>query len=262
MQAIAKEMNLSETVFMLEPKNPKADYRVRIFTPQSELPFAGHPTVAACHAFINRNPPGADEMPTLIWQECKLGLIPVEVTPDMGGIRLTMTQGAPSYKKVDLPMPILAQMLGCAENELAGPGPEIVSTGVEWLVAQIKDVFTMQELAPNQSLIAKKCRQLGSVGITVFCLDAQDPGCQVRLRTFAPGEGVPEDPVCGSGNGSVAAYVGKHCLLGQGEVSYQAEQGIEIKRPGRIHARFIPGEPPKVKIGGQAVKVIEGKLEL
>lgn len=201
-------------------------------------------------------------MPGIVRQECKLGLIPIEVTPDLGGARLTMTQGTPSYKHVGLPASLLAQMLGCAKENLPGPLPEIVSTGVDWLVAQVSGVKAMEALLPDQSLIAGTCRELGSVGITVFCLEARDPNCQARLRTFAPGEGVPEDPVCGSGNGSVAAYIGKHGLLGQGEVGYQVEQGIEVQRPGRVHARFLPGEPPKVKIGGQAVKVIEGKLYL
>lgn len=262
MQRIAREMNLSETVFLLRPTHPEADYRVRIFTPMSELPFAGHPTVAAAHALLARCPELANA--TLLRQECGIGLVPVEVLPAAsGGKLLRMTQGAPGWRDAGLPRDTLAAMLGCAASDLADTPCEVVSTGVPWLVVELSRLETISALNPDQGLIARECKRLKAAGVTVFAERGQDGPVRLRVRTFAPGEGVPEDPVCGSGNGSVAAFIARHKHAGDTSGSYVAEQGIELGRDGEVHASWERnGEALIVRIGGEAAIVASGRLHL
>jgi len=261
MQKIAREMNLSETVFILKPTTPEADYRARIFTPMSELPFAGHPTVAAAHSVLARYPDKAGA--TLLRQECGIGIVPVEVIPSESGNLLRMTQGAPSYRDSGLSRDTVAKMLGCAESDLADSPFEVVSTGVPWLIVELSRFETISALNPDQGLTARECKALKACGVTVFVERGDGGPVRIRVRTFAPGEGVAEDPVCGSGNGSVAAHIARHKHADETGGSYIAEQGIEIGRDGEIHASWErEGETLRVRIGGEAAVSASGQLHL
>lgn len=262
MQKIAQEMNLSETVFICRPRDANADYRARIFTPLSELPFAGHPTIAAAHAVLERFP--EQEAPSVLRQECGIGVVPVEVLEaDEGGRILRMTQAPPEFRDVGLSPSVVAAMLGCREDAVAASPIQVVSTGVPWLIVPLVQVATLSRLVPDQLLIARKCAGMGAAGVTAFA--QHDAGMPVRLRarTFAPGEGVAEDPVCGSGNGAIAAYVARHLDTTEVVGAYRAEQGIEIGRDGTVHLSWKrEGETLEIKVGGQAVTVLRGKLLL
>ncbi len=259
MQKIAREMNLSETVFILKSTTPEADYRVRIFSPMSELPFAGHPTVAAAHSVLGRYPDKANA--TLLRQECGIGIVPVEVIASASGTLLRMTQGAPAYRDADIPRETVAKMLGCAESDLADTPFEIVSTGIPWLIVELSEFKAISALSPDMSLIARECKALGAVGLTVFVERGDGGPVRIRVRTFAPGEGASEDPVCGSGNGCVAAYIARHKHAGERSGSYLAEQGIEIGRDGEVHASWErEGEALRVRIGGEAAVAASGQL--
>jgi PhzF family phenazine biosynthesis protein len=261
MQKIAREMNLSETVFILKPTTPNADYRVRIFTPASELPFAGHPTVAAAHSVLGRYPDKANA--TLLRQECGIGIVPIEVISSASGKLLRMTQLAPSYRGADLSRETVAKMLGCREIDLANSPFEVVSTGVPWLIVELSQFAAMLALAPDHGLIARECKALRAVGLTVFVEKGDDSAARIRVRTFSPGEGIPEDPVCGSGNGSVAAFVARHKHPGEKSGSYVAEQGIEIGRDGLVHASWEQHDKTlRIRIGGEAVIAASGQLHL
>jgi len=258
MQRIAREMNLSETVFVLEPTQAGADYRARIFTPMNEIPFAGHPTIAAAHAVRARRPKLAEK--SLLRQECDIGVIPVEVLSGEAGTLLRMTQGAPTYGEVGLSRETIAKMLGCAETDLAQTPAQVVSTGLRWLIVELARFEAISALAPDQGLIERECRGLGAAGVTVFVERDKGPA-RIRVRTFAPGEGVSEDPVCGSGNGSVLAFLARHKHAGEASGSYLAEQGIEIGRDGEVHASWLrDGESLRVMIAGAAVTVADGRL--
>ncbi|MBU9477053.1 PhzF family phenazine biosynthesis protein [Burkholderia multivorans] len=261
MQKIAREMNLSETVFILKPTTPDADYRARIFTPMNELPFAGHPTVAAAHSVLARYPDKANA--TLLRQECGIGIVPVEVLPSPNGKLLRMTQGGPAYQDAGLSRETVADMLGCAESDLSDSPFEVVSTGVPWLIVELSRFKAISELNPDQGLIARQCKALRAAGLTVF-VERRDGGpVRIRVRTFAPGEGVPEDPVCGSGNGSVAAFIARHKHPGEASGSYVAEQGIEIGRDGEVHALWErDADALRIRIGGEAVIAASGQLFL
>ena len=260
MQAIAREMNLSETVFVLEPSLPGADYRVRIFSPGSEFPFAGHPTLAAAYAVLKRGglfPEG--RTPGVLRQECGIGIVPVRIEgPEPV---LTMTQGRPEYHPAKVSRSLLADMLGCALDDLA-PGPiEVVSTGLPWLIGEVADRRVISSLKPDLGLIAKVCTDLVTPGVTVFCENPEGSAARLRLRTFAPVVGVAEDPVCGSGNGCVAAYLARHRHGDRTSFAYTAEQGVEIGRHGLVHvAGTRAGETWSIEVGGTAVKVLEGRI--
>jgi PhzF family phenazine biosynthesis protein len=248
MQRIALEMNLSETVFVLPPEDPAADYKVRIFTPRNELPFAGHPTLATAHAMTERGL--KPKQAGLIRQECGIGLIPVEIR-DQGFV---MTQGKPEHRSVPVDPALAADMLGCPVAAVAMHPIEVVSTGVPWTIVPLDALGTIEKLDPDLRLIETVCRDNKSPGITCFVPARQ---ADYRLRTFAPGDGIVEDPVCGSGNGSVAAYIARHLKRGETSFAYRAEQGIEMGRPGQVIAEV---EGTAVRIGGRAVTVLEGFL--
>lgn len=261
MQKIAREMNLSETVFILTPTTPEADYRVRIFTPASELPFAGHPTIAAAHAVLSNFPEKAGA--SLLRQECGIGLIPVEVVPSPAGRLLRMTQVPPAHRSADLSRGEIAQMLGCSETDLAAGPIEVISTGVPWLIVQLARFEAISALAPDYGRIASRCGELRAAGLTVFAERGDDAPIRLRVRTFAPGEGITEDPVCGSGNGAVAAFLARHRHGDEVAGGYIAEQGIEIGRDGEVHASWRrEAGTTLIMIGGAAVTVASGQLHL
>jgi PhzF family phenazine biosynthesis protein len=227
----------------------------------SELPFAGHPTVAAAHSVLARYSDQADA--TLLRQECKIGIVPVEVIRTGPNTLLRMTQAAPSYRSTDLSRETMAKMLGCLEVDLAETPFEVVSTGVPWLIVQLSNAAAISALSPDQGLIARECKGVRSAGVTVFTHRGDDAAARIRVRTFAPGEGVAEDPVCGSGNGSVAAYLAKHVYPEDATGDYLAEQGIEIGRDGEIHASWSrKGDALEIRIGGEAATVASGQLHL
>lgn len=264
MQAVAREMNLSETVFVVVPEDPEADYKVRIFTPRSELPFAGHPTLAAAFAMIESGRIQKATLPRTVIQECGMGLVPVEVCQSDPAPLLIMTQGRPSYRDAEVDSAALSRMLGCRDDDLMERPVEVISTGVPWMIIPLRSKEAVSSLRPDLGLMESVCRECEAVGVTVFCLGAEDPASKVKVRTFAPGQGIVEDPVCGSGNGSVAAYIARHSLMGEGPVSYWAEQGKEVMRPGRVLAAFSPSGSGEweIRVGGQAVKVMEGEIFL
>ncbi len=248
MQAIARWTNLSETTFVCAPTDERADYRLRIFTPARELPFAGHPTVGSAHAVLRggRRP----RTPGRLVQECARGLITLRVE----GERLFF----------ELPEPVLldpaAEQSAAAADSL-GVSPEeivaaaIIDVGPVWLTLQLTDADAVRRLRPDQARVAAATPP-GAVGLTVFGLESEGAESRLEVRSFAPVEGVAEDPVCGSGNGCVAALVRREGLIGQD--SYVARQGGCIGRDGRVEVKFEDGA---IWVGGQAVTCVEGTLE-
>ncbi|WP_138467010.1 PhzF family phenazine biosynthesis protein [Poseidonocella sp. HB161398] len=261
MQRIAREMNLSETVFVQAPTLPGADYRVRIFTPACELRFAGHPTLATAHAMRARHPELAAK--PVLRQECGIGLVPVEAEARPEGLRLTMTQARPVHASAGLRRDDLAAMLGCAPGDIGQTPAEVVSTGSPWLIVPLARLAAISALAPDLDRIARISRELAVSGITVFAERGAEGPVRFRLRSFAPHHGVAEDPVCGSGNGAVAAYVARHLEPGSPSGGYIAEQGIELGRDGEIHASWqrVAGQL-QIRIGGAAATAASGQLHI
>lgn len=247
MQEIARWTNLSETTFVCAPSDERADYRLRIFTPASELPFAGHPTVGSAHAVLRGGL--RPRAPGRLVQECGKGLVNLRVE----GERIFFELPEPSLRD-----PTVEEWAGAAdalgisaEEVVAGA---VIDVGPVWLTLQLKDADLVRSLRPDQALVAAVTP--GSTGLNVFGLEREGAETQLEVRSFAPTQGVAEDPVCGSGNGCVAALVRREGLLGRN--SYVATQGRCIGRDGRIEVKFEDGA---IWVGGQAVTCVEGTLE-
>ncbi len=247
MQAIARWTNLSETTFVTKATvtnatGMDADYAVRIFTPVSELPFAGHPTLGTAHAVLEAGL--ASWRAGKIVQECAVGL--VEISQTEAGLSFRL----PRYACTVAPEPeILAQALG-GDDAIIGI-PQIVDVGPRWAIVEMAEPILLEQLVPDLALLADYERTHATTGLTIF---AQCTDGSIGVRSFAPADGIAEDPVCGSGNGAVAAY-----RLMMGQVSdgshYRASQGRQVQRDGKIDIRIHGAD---IHVGGQCVTIIDG----
>jgi PhzF family phenazine biosynthesis protein len=257
MQQVANWTNLSETTFVLRPTQSGADYRLRIFTPRSELPFAGHPTVGSAHAVLSTGivPAGAERM----HQECKAGLLPLTITGTGPTRRISVRVPTPRVAEPDetLVEP-LAEALGAAVSDTSAP--RVIDVGAVWLVALVGDEDTLRGLRPDLSLIDHLSRELGLSGVTAVALSASKD-MPVVVRSFAPAAGIIEDPVCGSGNAAVGAFLADTGLLARVGPSYVSSQGREVGRDGAVSVH-VGDEGRAIDIGGSAVTVIEGEIRL
>jgi PhzF family phenazine biosynthesis protein len=252
MQQIARWTNLSETTFVLS--STVADYRLRIFTPLNELPFAGHPTVGSAHAAIEAG--RVTPRDGRLTQECIAGIIPLRV--DAEG-RVFARAPKPSIRRVDLDITRLSAAIGAPVE--ATPAPALVDVGPVWLIARVPSVDALAAAHPDLVAVDALSREVGSLGISAFAITADVSAAErVRIRTWAPGAGVPEDPACGSCNAALGAYLGATGLLSRTGRSYVASQGREMGRDARISVAV--GGPEDVEIGGHVVTVIEGSIRV
>jgi PhzF family phenazine biosynthesis protein len=245
MQAIANWTNLSETTFVTPATEAGADYAVRIFTPKSELPFAGHPTLGTAHAVIEAGL--AKSKDGRILQQCAVGL--VEVSQAATGLSFRL----PRYSQEEAPE---AEVLATALGDGAIKGvPHIVNVGPRWVIAELASAAVVADLIPDYSLLADYDRRHGTTGLTVY---AEKCDGDIIVRSFAPADGITEDPVCGSGNAAVAAYRLHIGQLSAGS-SYTASQGQQVGRDGHVHVRI---EGADIHVGGDCVTVVDGNIQL
>ncbi|MEY3464644.1 MAG: hypothetical protein RL603_242 [Pseudomonadota bacterium] len=250
MQHIARWTNLSETTFLLPPTAPDATHRVRIFTPRSELPFAGHPTLGSAHAALAH---GLVSGALQLVQQCGAGLVPVEVT--QGVYRLRLPRAATRELEAS-DRTALRDLVGPAlDPQLA---PQLIDVGPKWIVARMRSREALLDLQPEFSALAAFERSMGATGLTLFADGADDVAEEIEVRSFAPSQGVDEDPVCGSGNGAVAVYRLAHGLV-HDDTRYVAAQGCCVGRRGRIEVQIEAGE---VWIGGRCVSTVTGIIDV
>ncbi len=253
MARIAAWTNLSETTFVLP--SARASYRLRIFTPRAELTFAGHPTIGSAHAVREAGLVAADAP---LVQECAAGLIPLAVGSD-GAIAARV----PPARLTPFPhAAALSEALGTSIVD-----PRIVDMGPRWIVAAVGRVQVLRGLKPDLNAMTDLNRRTDTTGVTVYAIDDQrDAPAGVELRSFAPLHGIAEDPVCGSGNASVGAYL--HATGGLARFPagrYLARQGAAVGRAGEIQVSVdgsTGGDSPEIRVGGSAVTVIEGTIRL
>jgi PhzF family phenazine biosynthesis protein len=241
MQRIANWTNLSETTFLL--KSAQADYRLRIFTPQHELPFAGHPTIGTAHAALES---GFVPKKSRLTQECGAGLIELSVEDD-GRIFL---RGPPAKtESLDESIPSIPLV----------PGGKVikVDVGPVWVVGEMTDARALAALKPDMTALARWSLSLGVSGATVFAASGESASA-IHVRSFAPAHSIPEDPVCGSGNLSVAVFLKETGQARRFGDAYVARQGMQLGRNGRVSVRI----DEKIQIGGHAVTCVEGTLKL
>ncbi|HPD97788.1 MAG TPA: PhzF family phenazine biosynthesis protein [Synergistales bacterium] len=259
MQSIAREMNLSETAFVAPSK--RADFKVRFFTPYSEVDLCGHATIGSFHALHEegRLDPGR----SVFSQETKAGVLEVERIFVDGRPVFMMTQAKPLFEKTDASREEIAGILRVDAGELADTLPLKVSTGIWWFVAGLKRLDTVMNLKPDFAAMSSFSERHGLVGMIPFSLQALDPSFTFHMRAFAPLVGVNEDPVCGTGNGCAGAYIGQNRLVEfEKSADLSGEAGYEVQRPGQVLISLLrEGESiSQVKVGGSAVTILEGEM--
>lgn len=259
MQAIAREMNLSETAFV--SSSGVADFRVRFFTPLKEIGLAGHPTIATMHTLVEEGRIPLREGVTVVTQELKVGVLPVEIHASGGVVqRIVMTQKRPEFLAT-YPHEEWAPALGVALEDLDIRYPvQTVSTGTPQLMALVRDLRVLEKMKPDFNRMAELTERGDFFSIHVFCLGGYSPEADVHARHFAPTAGVAEDPVTGSASGGMGAYLVKYGLVDRPRLV--AEQGHILGRPGTLYIEVVKeGEDlSSVKVGGQAITIMEGEM--
>lgn len=249
MQRIAGWTNLSETTFVLKPTVPEADYRLRIFTPRDELPFAGHPTIGSAHAVLEAGlvKPAAGRFR----QECGAGIL------DLSEAQGVIEVKAPPARVAALDPSRIPELERTLRAKIHAP-PRIVSVGPVWLIADLGAAAAVDGLVPDMAAIGAFTDSIAATGMTVFGATGQS-GAAIHVRSFAPSHGVPEDPVCGSGNISVAAFLRESGQAARFGAAYRSRQGMQLGRDGSVSIR-IGGDG--IHLGGQAVTCVEGALRV
>ncbi|MGD9028753.1 MAG: PhzF family phenazine biosynthesis protein [Anaerolineae bacterium] len=270
MQHIAQEMNLSETTFVLPPEAPGADFKVRIFTPLAELPFAGHPVVGTHWVLARLGRVPLREPLTRVTFELGVGTLPGDLHVEDGHVqRVVMTQGRPLFHALLDDIGDLASGLGLRPEAIRDTGlpVHVVSTGVPQMMVPIRSLKEVQRLGArnlNVTALNRACRAVGTECVMVFTFETERPESTVHVRMFAPLLGVPEDPATGSANGALGAYLVKHAQvpLTEPTVHIVSEQGAELNRPSTLYVEVdhSDGEPTTVRVGGQVTPMIEGLM--
>ena len=248
MKDIASWTNLSETTFVCKPEDEQADYKLRIFTPNNELSFAGHPTIGSSYAVLQNGLISKNK--GYLVQECGVGLVKIDYTEE----RTYFSLPEPKISDIEL-----KQLDGIIES-LGINGEDVihskkVNIGAEWLTLHIKNSSIVKRIEPNFEQMKNYIYE-GTTGVTIFGENEDDKDTTFEVRSFAPNEGVNEDPVCGSGNGCVAAVNELYGLIVNKE--YSNSQGECINRNGRVYIKQEDG----LKLGGISKIVIDGKIRI
>ncbi len=268
MQRIARELNLSETVFVLPPENPGHTRRLRIFTPGTELPFAGHPTVgtALVLARIGEIPLSGGE--TRIVFEEAVGPVPVTIRATDGEpvfAQLTAAQ-LPEFGPPPPAIPELAELLSIAPADIltGNDFPQNVSCGVPFLFIPLRDRAALARARVQLDRWDALFAGPGAPQLYVFSRDPELAGSDLRARMFAPGLGIPEDPATGGAAAAFGGYLGVRAPERDGTLRWTIEQGFEMGRPSLIHLEVDKrdGIVAAVRVGGGAVTMSEGWMEL
>ena len=298
MMKIAREMNLSESVFVLKPgeeqsatrdqqsAEPEAREptpsgkqevlrRLRIYTPAREIPFAGHPIVGTWNALAREGvvpPPANGNGWTRIYHEIGIGVLPVDIEFENGEpVQVVMTQGKPEMGNVlddRGEQEDLARALGLAIEDLDETLPiQVISTGLPFLAVPIRSLADLRRCRVNTSLLAEIYVRAGSTGCYPFSQETIEIGAaRAHARLFAPADNIPEDPATGSAAGALGAYLVHHAAPNleatDGRFQFVIEQGDFMHRPSRINieVKGKPGAVEEVRVGGPSVIVARGEV--
>ena len=250
MQSIAAEFNLSETTFPVRSAEPDASYRLRIFTPVAELPFAGHPSVGTAWLMHQLGRVGAGR----VVQECGAGLLPLEIGTD----QVSLTGGEPSVSD-PVDAAALLDAVGLQPSDLAGAEPRWAGTGLNWAFLHVTDDAVRRARPTLDRLVELSAGGADRAGLAVV---AWADG-RAHARVFAGALGVPEDPATGSAALAMGAWlVAAGLLAADGESSYEIAQGLEMGRPSRLggSVRARDGHAVECTVGGSVVAVARGQI--
>lgn len=264
MQKIAREMNLSETTFVLPPDDPANHFRVRIFTPAIEMPMAGHPTVGTAYALALEHMLEVSGTQTHLRLEEQVGLIPVTLDLRDGvPVMATMRQPLPTFGAEWADRQAIADLLSI---DVSGIDPhlplEVVSCGVPFLFVPITDGTTMERLRLRLDVWERTLKDFAAPSVFAFTRQTVLPTSTVHSRMFAPAMGILEDPATGAASGPLGCYLFKHGIVTDSPVRVVSEQGFEMGRPSLIHIQIdhLANRITGVHVGGQCVWMGEGYL--
>ena len=265
MQKIAREFNFSETTFVVSGENSRTRaarlFKVRIFTPTRELPFAGHPTLGTAYVIqrfvIGKRVPD-------ITLDLKVGRIPVTLvySRDRELHRLWMRQVEPTFGKELFDAQELSKVLGIRPDDIDPRFPIVeVSTGVPFIIVPLLNLDAVKRCRIDRKSCGELLQKVGEEGILVFSPEAREAGDDLSVRVFVEAFGVPEDAATGSGNGCLAAYLSHYRYFRTEEVDVRVDQGHEIGRPSRIYLKAREeGGKLRVSVGGRVASVGVGKF--
>jgi trans-2,3-dihydro-3-hydroxyanthranilate isomerase len=261
MQQIAREINFSETTFVTSSKPVNGGYNTRIFTPTTELPFAGHPTLGTAFAIQQELLKQETERIDLNY---KVGQIPVDFNyvdrePDI----LWMHQQQPQFFDT-LEIETLAAVIGMKGSDIDRHYPiEPVSTGLPFIIVPLTNLAAVMQAKLNLDLYARSVADLPAQAILIFCTETVNPQCQLHVRVFTECFGILEDPATGSANGCLAAYLSRHQYFGSSSVDITVEQGVEMGRDARLYLRATHQDDRySISVGGRVVKIAKGEFLL
>ena len=261
MQAIAAEMNLADTAFLSEPTRPGARPRLRWFTPSREVRYCGHATVATVHAMIEA---GRLAGPRIVF-DTQGGELAAEVERGGAGVVVWLDPAVPELRPAPPETDAIAADLGMdAASRGAWAAAAVTPDGD--LLLPAAGLAATRALAPEMNALGRRAAAAGLRGVCVVSRETVDAGSTTYCRFFAPHFGIPEDPVTGSVHSSIAVWLLQRDLLpvANGHASFVGEQGDGLGRPGRLMVRVdaVGGRATRVRVGGRAVTVMEGRLRL
>ena len=263
MQRITKELNLSESTFVLPPDDPANDWKVRIFTPARELPMAGHPTVGTSYVLAREQMVNVSEAQPIIRLEEGVGVIPVTFNFVNGSpLLIQMQQPLPVFSPEFTDRALAAELLSLTTADLAATPVQEVSTGVPFLLIPIKNMDSIRRIKFRTDLWEQRLSHYGQ--FFVFTLETTYPTSMVHSRMFGPSMGIAEDPASGAPSGPLGCYLVKYGQVSGNPAKFISEQGFEMGRPSYIHIeiRQANGAINFVGVGGECVYMGEGSLEI
>lgn len=268
MQAVARELNLSETVFVFPAETAQGTRRLRIFTPGTELPFAGHPTVGAAYVLAAIGEiPLAGETTSIVFEE-GVGPVPVAIAA-RNGRPVSATLSAAKMPEVGPAPPsreALARVLGLDTSDLASGDfePEAVSCGVPFLFVTLSDRRALARVTVDVGQWKETLSSYWAPPLFVLCFDPELEGSHVRARMFAPSMGIAEDPATGAAATALAGYLGARAKERSGTLRWRVEQGFEMGRPSLldVEADKRDGAIVAIRVGGASVMVGSGEMEI
>jgi trans-2,3-dihydro-3-hydroxyanthranilate isomerase len=260
MLAIAKEMNLSETAFVL--KSSVADVRARYFTPAEEIPLAGHPTIATMHALVETGQISLRGDYTKISLELQVGPISIELYATATGVRVVMSQKKPEFWATFSPEEVMPHFGLETADCLPDVPLQIVSTGTPQLMIPLRNLDVLRRARLNNATYPTFRSSAQFFSPHLFCLEGVTEKGDTFARHFGVSPDVPEDPFTGSATGGMAAYLWHHRLIDK--PTFTAEQGHWLNRPGQAQVEVVgpPDDIETVKVGGTAVTVLRGELTI
>lgn len=268
MQRIAREMNLSETVFVLPPDDPRNTRCLRIFAPRTELPFAGHPTVGAAFVLAALGEiPLTGEETTIVFEE-QVGPVPVLIRTQEGRPVFTqLSSKLPEAGPTPPGIAELAEMLSLVPDDVLSTGedhPQGFSCGNPFLFIPLRDRDALRRARLRIDIWEDVLLDGWATKVFVMCREPELPGSHIRARMFSPDLGIGEDPATGAAVSALGGYLGIRAPERDGTIKWVVEQGFEMGRPSLLHLEVDKkdGEITGVRVGGSSVLISEGTLEL